>query len=230
MIKGRIKFLIALSLIIAMSTSMVAPALAETQTVYYSNSATWTILEVPNQPKMEVYAAYYNLKSEDGPGDHICLWIWSSMLSRFMPVAIITTSSERAESVSSFFKGLLPETRTQAVNPWDIQIYRCGKNLIVCWFVPIKGTISGNAPSGTPWTTVLGVSSYELPPGCIILQGYGDSATQTTTGPFPSSTIVMDSTSYNAKGNFICPAWRYCGSVSSPSTVITSSVCTWIAP
>jgi|WetSurMetagenome_2_1015567.scaffolds.fasta_scaffold39365_3 hypothetical protein len=225
---SRISSLIAAGLILAIASSMVVPALASTPTNYYMNGGTTTVLEIPNQPKMQVYAAHYEPRSDDGPGNSIRLDLWAAKANAFMPVAIITTSPERADSLPLFFKGLLPETRTQLVSPWDVQIYRLGKNLVVSWLVPIKGTITGNGASGTPWSTTLGTSTYELPPGCIILKGYGEPITQTihATG-YPAVIIDMQSTSYSATGNIICPAWHYYGPVSTTSTVITSGVTTW---
>jgi hypothetical protein len=83
------------------------------------------------------------------------------------------------------------------VKPWQIQVCRIGKVVIACWTVP------------------LGTSAVTIPPGCLVLEGYGD-AFQFVLGPLPTGTgwfQKWEAQNYQAHETFICPGWHYCGPV-----------------
>ena len=68
-------------------------------------------------------------------------------------------------------------------------------------------------PGGPTFVT----PAVTIPPGCLILKGYGDVNTGTEImGPFPSGWMINNEwTGYDSCATFICPAWHYCGPVGS---------------
>jgi hypothetical protein len=103
-----------------------------------------------------------------------------------------------------------------------MQVCRIGKLVIVYWNSPIGGEITGENPNGKTWAEVFGISSFELPPGIIILEGYGEAETEP---PFTMNLhashgwrATQSGTVYNATGIIIVPQWHYCGSFADTPT------------
>jgi hypothetical protein len=103
-----------------------------------------------------------------------------------------------------------------------MQVCRIGKLVIVYWNSPIGGEITGKNPNGKTWAEIFGISSFELPPGIIILEGYGEAETEP---PFTMNLhasygwrATQSGTVYSAKGTIIVPQWHYCGSFADTPT------------
>jgi hypothetical protein len=216
---------LAVLLAVAVLAAGVAPAFAlTTYHEYTSAGATVVINPLDSLPKMELICQHFESSSDHGPGNQINFELISA--KGFVPVAIFTTSPARATFAPTIWVGLPAASNVILVNSWDIQVFRIGKIVIVWWAVPIEGTITGDVP-GTliPWSAALGVSSFDLPPGSLILNGYGTATTSTTVaGPLPSGwTITSVSTVYNAHGTFLCPSWHYFGPVADTPTPTIST-------
>ena len=112
----------------------------------------------------------------------------------------------------------------RTVKPWTIQVFRIGKLIIAYWTKPIECVVP------MPLRQFYGgIESWTLPPGMLILKGYGEVETGTS-GPntLPSSyTMTSEYNRYAAKGTFICPTWRFCGPVSETATIHTRTVITF---
>jgi hypothetical protein len=223
---------LAVFLAVIVSAACVAPAFALTTYHEYLGAAGTAVIDLPNhQPKMQLVFYNYEPNSAHGPGNHIVLYLSTTM--GFAPVAILTTSPSRASFVQDLWVGFPVASNTVVVDWWDLQVCRLGKLIIAWWTVPIKGTITGNVPgTSIPWSAALGVSSFELPPGNLILNGYGGATTSTTVvGPLPSGyTSTTTATTYNAHGTFWCPSWHYFGPVADTPTVSTHTEFTLTHP
>jgi hypothetical protein len=214
---------LALLLAVAVLAAGVAPAFALTKYYEYESASATAVINLPNhQPEMELVCQHFESSSDHGPGNQMFLFLWSG--TRFVPVAVLCTSPARFPLIPVFWAGYPVASNARLVDSWDLQICRIDKIVMVWWTIPIKGTITGNVPNtNTPWSTILGVSSFELPPGGLILKGYGDATTTTTILPLPSLwTISSVSTTYDAKGAFLCPSWHYFGSVFDTPTISTN--------
>jgi hypothetical protein len=113
------------------------------------------------------------------------------------------------------------QSTSEADGNYGMQVCRIGKLVIVYWNSTIGGEITGVNNNGVPWSTVLG-ESIELPPGIIILEGYGEAETEP---PFTMKlhasygwNVTQSGTVYNATGTIIVPEWHYCGSFADTPT------------
>lgn len=224
--------ILTLLLAVTVLAAGVAPVFASTTYHEYLSASGAAVIDLPNhQPKMELLCQHFESSSDHGPGNNLFFMLWTK--NGFAPVGILTTSPERVAFLPVLWAGFPAASNLIFVNPCNLQVLRIDKIVMVCWSVPIKGTITGNVP-GTPipWSTALGVSSFELPPGSLILRGYGDATTSTTViGPLPSGyTLTTVGTQYNAHGTFICPSWHYFGPVADTPTLSTHSVLTNVHP
>ena len=113
------------------------------------------------------------------------------------------------------------QSTSEADGNYGMQVCRIGKLVIVYWNSTIGGEITGVNNNGVPWSTNLG-ESIELPPGIIILEGYGEAETEP---PFTMKlhasygwNVTQSGTVYNATGTIIVPEWHYCGSFADTPT------------
>jgi hypothetical protein len=117
-------------------------------------------------------------------------------------IPIVTyTDSWRAYKLEK--NNVLPPTAViKLVKPWQIQVCRMHKTVIVRWTIPLI------APA-TPITPAVIV-----PPGCLVLRGYGDAIPFTfPVDPGTGWTFTYDVTNYMAHETLFCPGWHYCGPV-----------------
>jgi hypothetical protein len=119
------------------------------------------------------------------------------------------------------FSGNDARSTSGADGNYGMQVCRVGKLVIVYWNSSIGGEITGVNNNGVPWSNVLG-ESIELPPGIIILEGYGEAETES---PFTMNlhasynwTVTQSGTLYSATGTIIVPQWHYCGSFADTPT------------
>jgi hypothetical protein len=219
-------------LAVTISSACVAPALALTTYHEYLNAVGTAVIDLPNsQPKMQLTCWHYEPNSDHGSGSHIVLSLWTA--KGFVPVAILTNSPSRAQFVTTLWEGYPASSNVMLVDHCDIQVCRIGRIVLVYWTVPFEGTITGNVPKTTvPWSTAIGVSSFNLPPGGLILKGSGPSTTSTSvTGPLPSLyTVTTSTTTYEAQGTFLCPSWHYLGPVAPTPTIATNAEFTMTHP
>jgi hypothetical protein len=128
------------------------------------------------------------------------------------------------------FSGNDTQSTSGADGNYGMQVCRIGKLVIVYWNSSIGGEITGNHPNGKTWAEVFGISSFELPPGIIILEGYGEAETET---PFTMNLhasygwrATQSGTVYSAQGTIIVPQWHYCGSfVDTPTPPRLNTLC-----
>jgi len=220
-----IEVILALLLALTVSAASFAPACASTTYHEYLSAYAIAVINLPNHPEMELICQHFESSSDHGPGNQIFVLLWTA--KGFAPAAVLTTSPARASFAPTLWAGFPAASNVILVNQVDLQICRIGKTALVWWTVPIRGTITGDVPGTTvPWSTAFGVTSFELPPGSLILNGCGSVTTTTTVaGPEPSGwTLTTVATQYNAEGTFLCPSWHYLGPVAdTPTPIIATS-------
>jgi len=101
------------------------------------------------------------------------------------------------------------------VKSWQIQVFRIGKTSFVYWTIPLVVPATG-APNPT--------DEVVLPPGLLVLRGYGESESGQTPPPTHPTGWLQFGTSdwyfridtasyYTAHATLFCRGWRYCGPV-----------------
>jgi hypothetical protein len=214
----------ALLLAIAVSASSIAPAFAITEYHETASTLVRVYVEVPGQPKIAIYASHYEPSSDHGSGDAISVSFILPMPvgQMLIPVGALVDSSERVSPLQEVYVGFPVADNVKKVGRWAMQVCRIGKLVIAYWNSPIGGEITGKAPNGKTWSEIFGISSFELPPGIMILKGYGEAETES---PFTMALhasygwrVTQSGTVYSAKGTIIIPQWHYCGSFADTPT------------
>jgi len=210
---------------VVISASSIAPILAsETYTEIYAGGHSDAI-EVPGQPKFGVLVQTFDRRSTHGARDRIFISLWKPDETGYMGVAVLADGSN--EIYTDVWAGTPMVNVYRTVKPWTIQVCRIGKLIIASWTKPIECVVP------MPLRPFYGgIESWTLPPGMLILKGYGEVETGTS-GPntLPSGyTISSESDNYDAKGTFICPTWRFCGPVSETAGITTRTVATMQTP
>jgi hypothetical protein len=210
---------------VVISASSIAPILAsETYTEIFAGGQS-NALEVPGQPKFGVMVATYDRSSDHGARDRIWISIFTPDETGYMPVAVL--SDGRNEVFPEVFKGTGLDLIFRTVKPWTIQVSRISKLVIAYWTKPIECVVP------LPLRGFYGgIESWTLPPGMLILKGYGE-VISGSSGPLtpPSGyKISNEFNDYAAKGTFFCPTWRFCGPVSEKATIYAHTVTTLEAP
>jgi hypothetical protein len=211
--------ILALLLAVGISAASVAPAFALTTNHEYISARGTIVVNIPNHPEIELVCQRFDATSDHGAAN--TLFLFMPTKNGFAPVAVLSTTQERVTFQQKLFAGYPMGDNAILVDKCDLQICKIGKTIVAYWTVPIKGTITGNVPgTAIPWSAAIGASSFEVPPGGMILTGYGASTTSQTTAPLASGyTIVSHSNvQYSAHATFICPSWHYFGPVAETTT------------
>jgi hypothetical protein len=224
--KFSIGAILALFLVVAILAAGVAPVFASSTYHEYISAKGTIVVNIPNHPEIELVCQHFDPNSDHGAANTVFLFMITAKGS-FAPVAVLSTTQERVTFQEQLFAGYPMGNNAILVDNHNLQIYRIGKTVLAYWTVPIKGTITGNVPgTSIPWSTALGASSFEVPPGGMILSGYGSATTSTTTSPLASGyTIVShDNMLYTAHATFVCPAWHYFGpAADTPSPTVSTN-------
>jgi hypothetical protein len=220
--------ILALLLAVGISAASIAPALASTTNHEYISARGLIVVNIPNHPEIELVCQHFDPNSDHGAANALFLFMLTKS-GTYAPTAVLSTTQERVTFQQQLFAGYPMGNNAILVSKCDLQICRIGKTILAYWTVPIKGTITGNVPgTAIPWSAAIGASSFEIPPGGMILNGYGTATTSIPpTGPLASGYTIVShfNTLYNAHATFICPAWHYFGQVDETITP-TPTVCT----
>jgi hypothetical protein len=216
---------LALFLAVSVLASGIAPAFSSTTNHEYISTRGLIVINIPDHPEIELICQHFDPNSDHGAANTLFLFMLTKS-GTFAPTAVLSTTQERVTFQQQLFAGYPMGNNAILVDKCDLQICRIGKTVLAYWTVPIKGTITGNVPhTNIPWSTAIGASSFEIPPGGMILNGYGSATTSTTTAPLASGYTIVSNFNklYDAHATFICPSWHYFGPASD---TLTPSVCT----
>jgi hypothetical protein len=215
----------ALFLTVAVSVCCITPAFAVTEYHETASTLVRVYVEAPCQPKIAIFASHFESTSDHGSGDSMSVGFILPMPGGgqyLIPVGCLADSSERVSLLQEVNVGFPCADNVKKVGRWAMQVCRIGKSVIVYWNSPIGGAITGKHPNGKTWAEIFGIASFELPPGIMILRGYGEAATENPfTMPLHASygwRVTQSGTVYSAKGSIIVPKWHYCGSFADTPT------------
>jgi hypothetical protein len=216
---------LSLFLAVAILAAGVTPAFALTTNHEYISTRGLMVINIPDHPQIELVCQHFDSSSDHGAANTLFLFMLTKS-GTYAPTAVLSTTQERVTFQQKLFAGYPMGDNAILVDKCNLQICRIGKTVLAYWTVPIKGTITGNVPhTNIPWSTAIGASSFEIPPGGMILNGFGSATTSTTNAPLASGYTIMSNYNmlYNAHATFICPSWHYFGPASD---TLTPTVCT----
>jgi hypothetical protein len=219
--------ILTLSLAFIVSAACVAPAFAVTTHQEHVNAGGQSVIDVPGHTNIQVAVSHSNWGDFfAGSADRIQVFVSTGLAPPAPPFKYVAAYEDNPERIAFSWEvggGAIQLKRGQ------LQIFRICKTVFIYWTVPLVLPATTTNPLGPPTPAVT------LPPGCLVLRGYGDAQVSEIVMPFPLSgwTSKYESTVYNAKATFICPGWHYCGPVSeafTPTRMVTEGTITWTHP
>jgi hypothetical protein len=173
-------------------------------------------VNVPDQPQIWMSVQKFDESSSHGARDRLWIRLLNPVTNVWVTVAVASDGNEES---GDFFNELWAGVgggqlvaAYRSVDPYVIHIHRIDKLVLACWTQPIEGVIPASLKNAlgkaSDWT-------WALPPGIVVLKGYGEmDTTPGGMGPLPSGyTIVTEPNLYDARGAFVCPCWRFGGQV-----------------
>ena len=200
---------LALSLAFIVFSACFAPAFASVTYYDHVSAVGSAVIDIGrHQPRFQIYAAHLD-RGAHAVADYLEVDLWTDIGLPigpvWLPFAIVTNGpSLFAFNKNFIYVGLDTANVVQLVKNCELLVYRIGKIVIVYWTVPLV----------TPAITV--------PPGGLVLNGYGSAQTAQLAIPLPNGVTLTidDKAEYAAHATFVCPAWKFCGSVGDQNTMI----------
>ena len=218
--------ILTLSLVFIVSAACVAPAFAVTTQIEHDKGSGSSIIDVPGQTQILVLAQHWG-KSDfyAGKADRIALYVSTGLAPPAPPFKHVASYEDNPTRIA--FSQKVDEggsIQLHLVKRGQIQILRTCKTVIVYWTVPLVALATTTTPEVT------------LPPGCLVLRGYGDVKSRVSVGSYPSgwSYRLEQQTGYDAKATLFCPSWHYFGPVAEPPnrspSIYLEGTMTWTHP
>ncbi len=198
-----------LILVVIVSASSIAPALAAEPAVDHSNAVGSAVIDIAGQPKIRFFVSHFDWGDNGAPRDLIRIFIWMAPLNMYAPVAYFTDSSKSLEHYQLIIAPY--PTSLVLVNKWDIQVFRVGKTVFAYWTIPLA--VPQETWIGPAGTQPIVTPAFTIPPGGIIFKGFGDVQTGTGTSSGLKYSQTTPWTGYYAHATLVCPKWHYCGDV-----------------
>jgi hypothetical protein len=148
-----------------------------------------------------------------GVRDNIALYVYAPNYPNGPRMAMAAWFSDTDQGVA-YIGELMSGTNVKIgqLKPWQIQVCRIGKIAMAYWTTPLEA----------PAVPAYGMPAITVPPGCIVLKGYGD-VTSGTIGPnnyaWSGFTFSVAWSGHSAEGYFACPQWDYYGSITGTATL-----------
>ena len=217
-------------------TTSVNTALAVTVNTDHQYAGGNSIIDVPGQTRVSLIVGRMEGDYYSGKADRIQIAVdTGTLLPNGLPRFKGVASYEDNPTRHAFSVGLGTSGVKTLVKPGHIQILRIGKtnDVIIHWTIPLVAPAT-TAPYPTPEVT--------LPPGKLVLRGYGD-AFSGYTPPMPIGTTgwtveINTPSIYNATATLFCQGWNYkwkpvaedfVGTAFEPKSV-TDRTWTWTGP
>ena len=188
-----------------------------------------SIIDVPGHPNIMITASHMDQSNfYTGSAVRIMLFVSTAPSGIGPPFKFVVAYENNPEryAFSQQVGGSIQ--LLNLVNKDQIQVLGKDKTAIVYWTVPLTVPATTVNPFGaaTPAVTI--------PPGWLLLQGYGDTFSNAQSTTYPSLwTWNYQTTVYNAKSTFICPDWQYFGPVAETGTtptIVTEATNNWTHP
>lgn len=208
---------LVLSLAFIVSGTCIGPAFASVTYYDHGSAGGFTIIDIADhQPSVLITVVHYD-RGDHGVGDYleVATWQYVPPLGRsvWKTVAVVTDSPTIVAFSKDFVYAGVPgiPVSVQQVKDCQLQVFKIGKIVSAYWTVPIES------------------SALTMPPGLLLLRGYGRVQTDEQVYSLPNGiTWTVDAAALKAHATFVCPAWRYFGSVGDESTTANIGLDQWI--
>lgn len=217
--------MIAVALIVAISASSIAPALAESVRSDYQYAGGVAVIDVPGHPKIRLTAM--GLCSRDfGRSDRIHIQVDTNPTGdpNWVYVSAYEDNPERCAWSASLGGAAVQNLAKR----WQIGVFRICKTNFVYWRIPLIAPATDDTPE------------VVLPPGFLVLRGYGEINTEQVPPVGAPITAVpigtagwyfrIESSYYDADATLFCRGWRYCGPVGEDfddTRSVKNNIWTW---
>lgn len=213
--------LAALSIVIFVLAAHANLAFAVTEKTEHLSAGTFVVIDVPGHPAIWIAAMHMDRSDfYEGRADRITLYVFTGLSLPKPPFVLASAYEDNPErwAFSNQVGGGPSDTRP-LVEKWQIQTFRIGKTVFIYWTIPLVMPATPLTPEVT------------LPPGCLVLQGYGAAEVTGGVTNFPSGwKMTMQTTTYDVvKATLFCPGWHYYGPASDPigANVQTAGTAIW---
>jgi len=188
-----------------------------------------SIIDVPGHPNILITASHMDRSNfYSGSAVRIMLFVSTAPSGIGPPFKFVVAYENNPEryAFSQQVGGSIQLLNLVKID--QIQVLGKDKTALVYWTVPltVPGTTVNPFGAATPAVTI--------PPGWLLLQGYGDTHSNVQSTTYPSLwTWNYQTTVYNAKSTIICPDWQYFGPVSETGTsptIVTEAINNWTHP
>lgn len=213
---------LALFLSVVVLAACVAPAFAVTPHIEHLKAQGTSIIDVSGQTKILIQGQYWE-KGDfyAGSADRIAFYVSTGDSARpFKQVASYEDNPTRMAFSQDVDQGGI--NQFHLVKRDQIQIFIVCKTVFVYWTVPLVALATTTTPAVT------------LPPGCLVLRGYGDFKSIVRESSYPSGwSYRFETSGYDAKATLFCPGWHYWGAVGEQpippfsNSVVTEGLMTW---
>jgi hypothetical protein len=222
--------ILALSLIVVILATCFAPVFAATTYSEHLNAQGASIINVPGHPTILVIAQHYDQGDfYKGSADRIQLHVSSAPSGTGPPFKWVAAYEDNPTRYAFSLQvdggsGLVSHN---LVNRFKIQTFRIDKTVFVYWTLPLTmpATTQNSMGPATPAVT--------LPPGCLMLKGYGDATPKVSDTKYGQWNLHQDYISYQATATLLIPGWRYFGPGSEEwnlPSIRTEGTFTWTGP
>jgi hypothetical protein len=145
-------------------------------------------------------------RGNHGIRDNLGIYLWAPNFpggARWTMTTWISDTDEGAAYIGELMAG--SNVKITQLKPWQLQVCMIGKTAIAYWTTPLEA----------PAVPAFGMPAITIPPGCIVLKGYGDLRTGGSTAYYAFSGFTFSTvwSGYSAEGFFVCPKWHYCGPI-----------------
>jgi hypothetical protein len=201
-------------------SSCITPTFAVTEFYEYSPIVGETVIDIPGVTPdngIRIAFAHFDRTSDHGARDNIGIYLWTYVPFygeyQYVLVGYFSDTSEGVDYCETLVRPL--PTEIKRLKWWQLNVFGCRKTAFACWTVPLE------IPELTWFGGVFTTPPVTIPPGCLMLKGYGEPVFETTTMSFGPSgfTSVNEIKSYEANGCFICPQWSFWGSTTGDTNV-----------
>jgi len=206
-----------LLLTVIISTVYVAPAFAVDIEPWteHANVVGETVVAIPGgADQVKIIFAHYDWGDHGVRDDFQIYYLRTLPTGAVVPMIIgwYSDTCSGVEYIEVMMEGM--PCKVVKLKPWQLQVGRIGKIAIAWWTIPLE------VPELT-WTGGGTTPAVTIPPGALVLKGYGEEITGYE-APRKLPTNIKRSavyTGYNANAFLACPKWHYFGPVGGDPTI-----------
>jgi hypothetical protein len=200
------RIILTLSLAFIVTIACYSPVLAQVAYHEHASALASTIVDIAaHQPAIKIAVAHFD-GGDHGVGDFLEIDTLQNIPGHgtvWATVAVMTDSPSIAVLNRDFIYAGITDVAKNVflVKDCELEVCRIGKTIVAYWTVPVA------------------TSAVTLPPGLLVVRGYGSTLNSQLVFHLPNGvTITVDKAGSAGNAAFACPTWKYYGSVGDQST------------